>query len=111
MANLNETECQCMGIYNAATGSCDAATPEVACPSENGGFWQTVGGLDWNAISETSLQWGYALGLLTPPNAAQLTNQVYMAELTKQRQQMNMIMIGLGVIMIIVLLIVLRKKK
>ena len=111
MANLNKTECGCMGIYNAAIGGCDEATPEVACPEGDPSFWQKAAGWDWNAISENSLQWGYALGLLTPPNQANLINQVYMQELARQRQQMNMIFAGLGIGMILILVLVLRKKK
>ena len=111
MPNLNETECECMGIYNAAIGGCDPAAPEVACPEGGQSWLQTMGGWDWNAISENSLQWGYALGLFTPPNQANITNQVYMQELARQRQQMNMIFAGLGIGMILILVVVLRKKK
>ena len=108
--NLNKEYCDCNGIYNAATYQCEAAEPDVACP-EGSGFWHSVGGWDWNAISENGLQWGYALGLLKPPNAANMTNQVYMQELARQRQTMNMILIGLAVLMVILVIIVLRKKK
>ena len=65
MANKNETECGCMGIYNSSTNSCDDIPVGVdACPENGGGFWNTIGGWDWKAISENSLQWGYALGFL-----------------------------------------------
>ena len=42
MANLNETECECMGIYNAAIGGCDPAAPEVACPEGGQSWLQTI---------------------------------------------------------------------
>lgn len=109
MANLNKDYCDCQGIYNAATYQCEPSTPEVACPDGNG-FWQTAAGWDWNAISENSLQWGYALGILSPPNAANLTNQVYMQELARQRQQMTMIMVGLGIAMLVVIVVLVRRK-
>ena len=81
---------------------------------ENGngsGFWNTVGGWDWNVISDNALTWGYALGIIKPPNATNLETQAYMMELQKQRQQMNMIMVGLGVLMLIIVIIVIRQGK
>ena len=112
MANKNETECGCMGIYNSSTNSCDDIPVGVdACPENGGGFWNTIGGWDWKAISENSLQWGYALGFLKPPNAASMENQQYMAELQRQKNTMNMILLGLAILMIVLVIVVVRRKK
>ena len=75
------------------------------------GFWNTVGGWDWKAISDNALTWGYAFGFIKPPNATNMETQAYMMELQKQRQQMNMIMVGLGVLMLIIVIIVIRQGK
>ena len=112
MPNLNETECGCQGIYNSASGGCDVATPEVACPNGQGGssWLQTASGWDWNAIGENALTWGYALGFLKPPNAQQ-DNTIYLMQLEQQRQQMMYLMVGLGVLMLVVVILVLKKNK
>ena len=110
--NLNETECQCMGIYNEANGSCDIPPNGVdPCPDSGGsGFWNNLAGANWNAISENALQWGYALGILKPPST-NLQTQAYMMELQKQRQQMMYIMVFLGVLMLVIVIMVLRQGK
>jgi hypothetical protein len=112
MANLNKTECGCMGFYDASGGCTPALMPEDPnyinpCPNN---FWGTVGGWDWNAIGENALTWGYALGVFQAPNGATMENQAYMMELQRQKDQMMYIMIGLGITMMIVVLLVLRKK-
>ncbi len=107
MANLNKTECNCTGIYNATSMTCDDPQGVDPCPNN---FWGTVGGLDWNAIGENALTWGYALGVFQAPNGATMENQAYMMELQRQKDQMMYIMIGLGITMMIVVLLVLRKK-
>tara|TARA_R110002074_G_scaffold46984_1_gene120799 strand:+ start:223 stop:567 length:345 start_codon:yes stop_codon:yes gene_type:complete len=112
MPNLNETECSCMGIYNPTTYTCDTATPEVACPDGAGGstWLQTASGWNWNVIGENALTWGYALGLLKPPNAQQ-DNSLYLMQLEQQRNQMMYLMVGLGVLMLVVVILVLKKNK
>jgi len=108
--NKNETVCGCVGIYNEADMRCDDVPVGVdACPEK--GFWNAVGGWDWKAISENSLQWGYALGFLKPPNATTMENQQYMAELQRQKNTMNMILLGLAILMIVLVIVVVRKKK
>jgi len=108
MPNLNETMCNCEG-FSQTDGSCEPYDADIhsspPCPD---GFWGTVGGWDWEAISSTSLQWMYAFGVLKPPSA-NLETQAYMMELQRQQKQTNMIMLGLGFLMLIVLIIVLRK--
>jgi len=110
MANLNKSECECMGFYDPS-GGCTPYDPQIhatePCPNN---FWGTVGGLDWNAIGDNALTWGYALGIFQSPNAANMENQAYMMELQRQKDQMMYIMIGLGITMMIVVLLVLRKK-
>jgi hypothetical protein len=110
MANLNKTECDCFGFYDPS-GGCLPYDPEVhttePCPNN---FWGTVGGWDWQNISDNAMQWGYALGIFTPPNAVSMENQAYMMELQRQKDQMMYIMVGLGITMLIVVLVVLRKK-
>lgn len=110
MANLNKEMCDCMGFYDPS-GGCMPYDPEVhseePCP---GSFWETAAGWDWGAISDNAMNWGYALGIFRPPNQNNLSNQLYMQELQRQRQQMTYIFVGLGVAMLVILLVVLRKK-
>ena len=83
MPNLNETECDCQGIYDASIGGCDPTTPEIACPNGSGGgsgWLATASGWNWNVIGENALTWGYALGLLKPPNTQQ-DNSLYLMQL------------------------------
>ena len=113
MPNLNETECDCQGIYDASIGGCDPTTPEIACPNGSGGgsgWLATASGWNWNVIGENALTWGYALGLLKPPNAQQ-DNSLYLMQLEQQRQQMMYLMVGLGVLMLVVVILVLKKNK
>lgn len=111
MPNQNETECGCMAIYNATTGGCDDPNGVDPCPDQGGnGFWQNVAGWDWGAINQNALQWGYGLGILSPPSPS-LESQAYMMELQKQKQQMMMIMVALGVLMLIVVIMVVRQSK
>jgi hypothetical protein len=108
MANKNKTECDCNGIWNETTSTCDIVPTGVdACPPT---FWQNAAGWDWNGIGENALVWGYALGFLKPPSA-NLESQVYMMELERQRQQSLYIMAGLGVLMLVIVVMVVRKNK
>jgi len=111
MPNLNETECSCQGIYDATNSMCVPSTPEEACPSGGGSGWlATASGWNWNVIGENALTWGYALGLLKPPNTQQ-DNSLYLMQLEQQRQQMMYLMVGLGVLMLVVVILVLKKNK
>jgi hypothetical protein len=117
MPNLNKTECSCMGFYDASGGCTPALMPNDPayidpCPDGSGGssWLQTASGWNWNVIGENALTWGYALGLLKPPNAQQ-DNSLYLMQLEQQRQQMMYLMVGLGVLMLVVVIMVLKKNK
>lgn len=107
MANLNKTECGCEGIYNATTSSCDI--PDVGvdpCPS----FWSTLAGWDWNEISDTSLQWGYALGIFNSPNMNQQT-LAYQMEIERQKRTMQFLIIGFLIVITILIIYVAKANK
>ena len=114
MANLNRTNCGCMGFWDSANNGCTPALmPEDPnyvdpCPPT---WFETAGTWDWNNISNTALTWGYALGLFNAPNQVNMETQQYYMELQRQKQQMMYIMVGLAVLMILVVVLVLRKKK
>ena len=107
MANLNKSECNCMGIYNADVGGCDPV-PQGVNPCPN--FWDNVGSWDWNNISDTGLEWGYALGILDRPDNS-LEIALYQQQLEEKRRQMNYIFLGLGILALIIVLMVLKKRK
>jgi hypothetical protein len=108
MANLNKTECNCEGIYNVDTESCEAPAQGVdPCPS----VWSAIAGWDWDAISSAGLEWGYGLGILKRPDSG-LETAVYMLELEKQKRQSQMIIFGLILFaVVIVVALVLKRKK
>tara|TARA_R110000824_G_scaffold378430_4_gene569989 strand:- start:3959 stop:4300 length:342 start_codon:yes stop_codon:yes gene_type:complete len=113
MANKNRSECDCLGFYDGV-GGCTPVLPTTdpayvdPCPPT---WFETAGTWDWNNISSTALNWGYALGLFNNPNTINMETQQYMLELQRQKQQMMYIMVGVGLIMVLVVIVVLRKKK
>jgi hypothetical protein len=108
MANLNKTECGCMGIYNATTSSCDDPPVGVdPCPS----FWATVGSWDWNAISEGALTWGYALGIFQQPTGVSIQSLQYQQEIERQKRTMQMLIIGFLIVITILIVYVVRAQK
>lgn len=103
MANLNKTECGCVGVYNASIGGCeDPAEGVDPCPS----FWSQLAGWDWNAIGDTTLTWGYALGIFNQPSNIDAQAIAYQEEIRRQKAQMQyliiafLIVITLGIIYI-----------
>jgi hypothetical protein len=108
MANLNKTECGCMGIYNASTSSCDTPADGVdPCPS----FWNTLAGWDWNAISGATLTWGYALGIFQAPPVDNSATLQYQAEIERQKRTMTMLIIGFLIVITILIIYVVRSNK
>ena len=107
MANKNKTECNCMGIYNAALNGCDPVPEGIdPCPPT---FWQNAAGWDWANISDVGLEWGYALGLLNRPDTTDTA--IYTMELERQTRQSMYIMVGLGIIALIIVLAIMKKRK
>ena len=74
------------------------------------GVWTSVGGWDWNAISQNALQWGYALGWIQPPSS-QLDAMAYQTALQQQRQQMMFLVIGIIVLVIVLIVLAFRGAK
>ena len=108
MANLNKTECGCEGIYNATTSSCDP--PDVGvdpCPS----FWNTLAGWDWQNIADTSLTWGYALGIFNQPNNIDAQTLAYQTEIQRQKDQMQMLIIAFIIVITIGIIYIAKKNK
>ena len=105
MANLNKTNCNCMGVWNVQTENCDSPLEGVdPCPS----VWEAIAGWNWNAISHAGLEWGYGLGLLQRPDTTDHT--LYMMELERQRRQTQYIIIGLIALLIVVAIVLVRRK-
>lgn len=108
MANLNKTECQCTGIYNATTMTCDIPDAGVdPCPS----FWSQLATWDWQGISDTSLQWGYALGIFNPPPNDQMQQEAYQREIQRQRNTMTMLVIGFIIVVAILVVYIVRNQR
>ena len=108
MPNPNSTNCNCEGIWNETTSSCDMIPTGVnPCPT----WFETASGWDWNNISNTALQWGWALGILNQPNQNNMDAQLYLAEIERQKKMTTYLIVGMVMVLLIVLIFALRKKK
>ena len=108
MANLNKTECGCTGIYNATTSSCDIPDAGVdPCPS----WFSSMAGWNWNEIAETSLTWGYALGIFNQPNNLDAETLAYQQEIQRQKDQMTYLIIAFLIVVVILVIYVARANK
>ena len=105
MANLNKTECNCEGIWNASTESCDDPQGTDPCPS----VWTSIANWNWGEISNAGLEWGYGLGLLNRPDNTDTA--FYMMELERQRRNTMYIMMGLLALAIVIAIVLVRRRK
>ena len=103
MANLNKTNCNCNGVWNVSTESCDPVIEGTdPCPS----VWKSLASWNWGEISHAGLEWGYGLGLLNRPD--QTDTAMYMFELERQKRQTMYIMMGLLALAIVVAIVLVR---
>jgi len=110
MANLNKTECGCTGIYNEVGMSCDIP-PDGVDPCPPSQFWSNLASWDWNAISNTSLTWGYALGIFNQPNSANAQTLAYEEEIRRQKAQMTYLIIAFLIVITIGIIYIAKQNK